>query len=252
MKFQSLPTKAFSALELAIVIAMFALLMLVVLPMLPPRHRPKSTGQRIQCINNLKQIGVAYRIWEGDNGDKVPALVPNLSSNGGWADFVKLTNAGAYCWSNYSVMPNELGQSPRILACPADDRNYAIDFKHLKNTNISYFFGTGGNDNFPQSILGGDRNLGPGTTPKGDFGFSPEDGRGNDVILLTNSPVCWSRKTHSEGGTNGSGHVLLGDGSVQQVSSARFRSDLQPNAVDAGNFPSGYINQSNSFRLIFP
>src|SRR5690242_6752942 len=110
----------------------------------------------------------------------------------------------------------------------------------------------GASDDFPLSILGGDRNLSPGPEPKNNYGFSPADGSGNDVILQTNIPVCWSLKMHSQGNAIGAGNILLGDGSVQQCSSARFMSDYQATAVDAGNYPSGYVNKSNSFRLIFP
>lgn len=244
-------SRAFSVLELAIVMGLFAIIVLVILPMLA-RPYSKHTPMRIQCVNNQKQIGMAYRIWAGDNGDKIPTEVSNVSSNGGWRDFVKFTNAGVYCWSNFVVMQNELGQSTRILVCPADERTPAQNFLQLKNDNLSYFMGVGANENFPQSILGGDRNLGPGTKPKNDFGYSPKNGKGNDVILQTNSPVCWSLKMHSAGNVAGTGNVLLGDGSVQQVSSARFMSDLQCNALDSGNFPSGYVNQSNAFRLVFP
>lgn len=127
-------------------------------------------------------------------GDKYPAEMPNTATNGGWADFVKLTNAGSYYWSNYVLLQDDLGQAPKVLVCPADTRKPAKDFKSFGNKNISYFMGIGANENFPLSILGGDRNLAPGSAPKNDFGYSPDEGTGNDVILQTNSPICWSLK----------------------------------------------------------
>lgn len=246
-------TQAFTLIELTLVVFLIVMVAAVFLSAMPQQHAKKK-AQRIQCVNNQKQIGTAYRIWAGDCGDKYPADVSATSTNGGWAQFAKMTNAGPYCSSNFSVMQNELGQSPKILVCPADNRTAAINFlpTNFSNKNISYFVNPGANENFPLSILGGDRNLAPGTTPKNDYGYSPEDGSGNDVILKTNSPVCWSLKMHSQGNTVGAGDILMGDGSVQQCSSARFMSDYQYAAVDAGNFPTGYINKSNSFRLIFP
>ncbi len=250
MKRNLLSNRGFSTLELAIVVGLFAVLIVVILPALRPK--PRRTSSKIQCINNLHQIGTGYRIWSGDNNDKCPQEFFTVSTNVGWGEFAKLTNAGTYCWSNYCLMENEFGRSPRVLNCPSDDRSPVTNFNSLKNQNMSYFFGAGANDNFPLSILGGDRNLALGSTPKNDYGFSPKDGKGNDVILGTNSPVCWSLKMHSAGYAVGEGNILLGDGSVQQCSSARFRSDYQAYAVDSGNFPAGYENQSNSFRLIFP
>jgi len=241
--------QAFTLIELLVIVCLIAILAAFALPSF---SHCKCKSVRIACVNNQKQIGVAYRVWSGDNGDKYPSEVSKSPTNGGWADFAKMTNAGPYCWSNYALMEIELGQSPKVLACPADRRKPAGDFKHLSNKNISYFMGGGANENFPLSILGGDRNVAPGLKPQNDFGFSPDDGKGNDVILQTNSAICWSLKMHSGENPVGAGNILMGDGSVQQCSSARLMTDYQCNAVDAGNFPTGYLNKSNSFRLIFP
>jgi len=44
-------------------------------------HQNKSS--QIQCVNNLKQIGLSFRIWEGDNGDKFPMQVPSQKGGAG-------------------------------------------------------------------------------------------------------------------------------------------------------------------------
>jgi hypothetical protein len=123
-------------------------------------------------------------------------------------------------------------------------------FTNLANTNISYFVGVNAADTSPQSILGGDRNLGPGTTPDTQYGFSPSDGRGNDVVI--NGAVCWSLKMHSHGNAAGAGNILLGDGSAQQATTAGFRQTWQPNASGNTNWAAGRVPSSSSFRLIFP
>jgi hypothetical protein len=144
-------------------------------------------------------------------------------------------------------MENELGQAPAILVCPADERRAASSFSNLSNTNISYFVGVNANDTYPQSILGGDRNLGPGTTPDPEYGYSPADGRGNDVVI--NGPVCWSLKMHSRGKNATVGNILLGDGSAQQTTSGNLSLNWLKNAAvksaDKGTNASGV-------RLIFP
>ncbi|MGZ5566759.1 MAG: type II secretion system protein, partial [Limisphaerales bacterium] len=204
-------TQAFTLIELLVVIC----ILFVLAAMIPCSFSSaKPRAQRIHCVNNQKQIGTAYRIWAGDNGDKLPAQVLNTTTNAGWAEFATMTNAGPYCWSNYCLMQNELGQSPKVLVCPSDTRSAANNFTKFSNKNISYFMNPGANENFPLSILGGDRNLAPGLKPENDFGFSPDDGSGNDVILQTNSPVCWSLKMHSAGNPVGAGNILVGDGSV--------------------------------------
>ncbi len=40
---------------------------------LPFRARAKAKSPRINCLNNLKQIGIAYRLWANDNGDSFPS-----------------------------------------------------------------------------------------------------------------------------------------------------------------------------------
>jgi len=216
-----------------------------------PQRRVYGKAQRISCLNNLKEIGTGYRLWAGDNGDLVPAQ-QTVRSNG-WADFLTNANQGAICWTNYAIMQNELGQSPKLVMCPSDERQAALTFTNdFDNTHVSYFVGVNANDVYPQSIAGGDRNLGPGTVPDPDYGYSPKSGRGNDVTVPITGPVSWSLKIHSGGNPPGSGNILLGDGSGQQVSSASFNQNWLRNAEGTNNWPAGHIPAKPSIRLVFP
>jgi competence protein ComGC len=238
---------AFTRTELVVVIVIVAFLLLWMI--IPALARSKQESQSISCINNMKQVGTAYRVWENDNGDRLPASI--AMTNGGWNEVLARTNAGAYCWVFYSIMSNDLGQMPSMLTCPADERRPATNFEVLKdNSHLSYFVGASANDTYPQSILGGDRNLGPGTVPDPDYGFSPANGMGNDVVIT--GPVCWSLKMHSSGNTAGAGNILLGDGSAQQIASANFRQNWQPSGDVTTNWPAGHVPSSPSFRVIFP
>jgi prepilin-type processing-associated H-X9-DG protein len=96
------------------------------------------------------------------------------------------------------------------------------------NSNISYFVGVEAKDNWPQSILGGDRNLSPGTQPKDDYGYASTNGLGYEARLQTNSPVCWSLKMHSQRNPAGMGNLLMADGSVYQASSLFLRTNILP------------------------
>jgi hypothetical protein len=243
--------KAFTRVDVIAVIVVIVVFV-VLSAMLWPVGRVQA-APRISCVNNLKQIGTAYRIWANDNGDCFPAS--QSVANGGWREFLTNADQGFLCWTNYAVMQNEMGQSPRIVLCPADERQPAPTFSNFANINLSYFVGVSADDNQPQSLLGGDRHLGGGATPRDDYGFSPAGGKGNDVAIQTNSksgPVCWSLKIHSAGVKTGAGNILLGDGSVQQVTSGYFRSNYQPVVGQTTNWPVGHLPSSPSVRVLFP
>ena len=182
--------------EVFLVVAILLFFAVVLLPILT---RPSHIGaQHIACINNIKQVGLAYRVWEGDNNDKYPSFVS--VTNGG---IMEWTNCGAQIIvSNFLVMSNEVS-NPIILACPQDTKVVAVsDFGGLTTANISYFINLDASDAFPQMILSGDDNLLVNGSPVAS----------GNLALPTNAIVTWSKYRH-----NGGGNIGLADGSAQQV-----------------------------------
>jgi hypothetical protein len=173
-------------------------------------------------------------------------------------------------------MANELGLAPKLILCPADDRSPANVFPvpsgsvnsawAVQAQFMSYWVGVGAGDTYPQSLLGGDRNLGAPNDP--NYGISANSMTGTqngaDVQLSmtsivknsgnggNNNSVGWSMKLHSAGNTAGAGNILLGDGSSQQVSSGSFINNWLKNAGDFGNFgPAGPASGAIA-RFCFP
>jgi len=64
-----------TAVQVLVVLAIIAILAAMMLPAL---SKAKSKAQRINAINNLKQVGLAARIWSGDNGDRMPASFEDM------------------------------------------------------------------------------------------------------------------------------------------------------------------------------
>jgi len=194
-------TRGFTLVMLLVVVAVIAILAAMLLPALASAH---NKARRINCVSNLKQCGLAFRLWEGDNNDKFPMAVPMAS--GGTMEFT----TGADTFRHFQVMSNELS-TPKILMCPADTRDVADSFARLKNQNVSYFVGLEANDASPQMFLDGDRNLTADNEPEKGI-----------LKLVPGQRVSWTQTIHVN-----SGNVGLSDGSVQQYSNSGLRTALQ-------------------------
>ena len=207
---------AMTLFEVGIIVAVVMIFFVVIFPAIIPRNRI-SHAPGISCMNNLKQVGLAYKLWAGDNGDILPMGIS--VTNGGSMELAAKGNVVA----TFLVMSNELS-TPRVLFCPADaNRFYTNYFGGLSNSNVSYFINADmTNDANPQMILSGDS----------DLMFGGKMLKPGLVSLWTNDPLVWSGTRHPKFGNN----IGLADGSVQSTTSAQLQHSLQQIGLATNRF----------------
>jgi prepilin-type N-terminal cleavage/methylation domain-containing protein len=120
------PHSAFTLIELLVVIAIIAILAGMLLPALA---KAKTKAQGIMCMNNHKQLLIAWRMYADDNRDRIPYAYapdfPDANAPFGWCTGVLDFSSDPINWDiNRNITRSPLwpycGKNSGIFKCPAD------------------------------------------------------------------------------------------------------------------------------------
>jgi len=122
----------FTLIELLVVIAIVAVLASLLLPAL---SRAKESAKAAQCLSQMRQIGLAVRLYADDNGDEFPrsqhsafahsqlawgrAIAPQLAQN--TATWTNLLRGVYHCPSDRRASPWSYGQNVYFELNPESD-----------------------------------------------------------------------------------------------------------------------------------
>jgi prepilin-type N-terminal cleavage/methylation domain-containing protein len=246
---------AFTLVELIVVISIVALLSALSLSAVTGT---RSKAQRIACVNNLKQVGLAFRTWSIAHDGLTPMTVARAS--GGDSEDVGIRNLGGNQQSSRGVskmflcMSNELS-TPKILFCPAEYesryRQAATNFSEIYDSatnsapytndmNVSYFIGVDAQETRPQMFLTGDHNLGGDANPPnraycavGATPLMPYVWMGTN-FTVNMGPAFMANQHDKEG------NIGLADGSVECFNRSQIQDALKRSG-DTGRTPGSFL-----------
>ena len=105
--------KGFNLIELLVAIAIIAILAALLLAVL---SSAKATAKRTKCLNNLRQINLAVRMYADDHQDTLPGMTRSASDGGTNDSFFYYKSLVA----GYVSLNGSSSSQDKVFDCPAD------------------------------------------------------------------------------------------------------------------------------------
>lgn len=106
-------SKAFTLVELLVVIGIIALLISILLPSL---NQAREQAKSVQCLSNLRQISLSFQMYLNDNDGWYPAYTFQFQG-------VPQPPAGIFGWNDALMRAGYL-QTPKVFDCPTFEAEF--------------------------------------------------------------------------------------------------------------------------------
>jgi len=129
---------AFNLLELLVTIAIIGILAALLLPVLT---RSKASAQRIKCVSNLHQLGIAAQLYWDENNGKCFRYGGSFTNGGQlyWFGWIEAGEEGQRVFDPTQGALYQYLQGRGVELCPAF--NYGLSQYKLKGSSATYGYG---------------------------------------------------------------------------------------------------------------